>query len=70
MVKTRLKELRLEHGKKQTEIANMLKVQQNTYSQYETGKNEIPLEFLIKLAKFYNVTTDYILMLSDIDMPY
>ena len=70
MVKTRLKEIRLERGKKQLELAQLLNIQQNTYSQYETGKRQISLDFLIKLAKFYNVTTDYILMISDVDMPY
>ena len=70
MVNLRLKELRQESGKKQTEIAKLLNIQQNTYSQYENSKREIPLEFLIKLAKHYDVSVDYILNLTDNDLPY
>ncbi len=61
----RLKQLRARKGKTQAEIADILSVQQNTYSQYETGKRQIPLESLIVLAKYYRVTTDYLLELSD-----
>ncbi|MBR1625233.1 MAG: helix-turn-helix transcriptional regulator [Clostridia bacterium] len=57
----RLKELREENGVSQKQIAEYLSIKQNTYSQYETGKRQLPIELLIKLARFYNVTTDYIL---------
>lgn len=57
----RLKELREENGVSQKQIAEYLSIKQNTYSQYETGKRQLPIELLIKLAQFYNVTTDYIL---------
>ena len=70
MVNLRLKELRESVNKTQSEIAEQLKIQQNTYSQYETGRRQIPLEFLIELAKFYNVSVDYILNLTKIDFPY
>lgn len=66
----RIKELREEEGLKQTELANMLNIKQNTYSQYETGAREIPIEILIKLSKIYGVSTDYILELTDIQEPY
>ena len=61
----KLKELREENQLTQTEIAEILHVKQNTYSQYENEKRELPISVLIQLAKFYKVTTDYILDLED-----
>lgn len=46
---------------KQIEIADMLGIQQTVYSRYERGFQNIPIEHLLKLADFYNVSTDYIL---------
>ena len=57
----RLKLLRINAGLKQTEIADLLGIQQTVYSRYERGFQTIPLRFLIKLADFYNTSTDYIL---------
>ncbi|MBO5743655.1 MAG: helix-turn-helix transcriptional regulator [Clostridia bacterium] len=57
----RLKELREEKDLSQKVVAEYLCVKQNTYSQYETGQRQIPIDALIKLAKYYNVSTDYIL---------
>ncbi len=61
----KLKELREENNVSQKEIAAYLSVKQNTYSQYETGKRQLPIEALIKLSRFYSVSTDYILGLED-----
>ena len=61
----KLKELREQKNISQKEIAEFLNVKQNTYSQYETGKRQLPVDVLIKLAKFFNETTDYILGLED-----
>ena len=66
----RLKELRQISNKTQIEIAKILNIQQNTYSQYENEIRQIPIEYLIMLAKFYNVSVDYILGLTNIDTPY
>lgn len=66
----RLKELREEHGYKQEFLANHLGVKQHAYSQYETGKRQIPIDSLIKLAKLYNVSVDFILELTDEETPY
>ncbi len=66
----RLKELRESFSKTQCEIANFLHIKQNTYSQYETNQRQIPIDLLITLAKFYKVSVDYILELTDIDVPY
>ena len=43
----------------------MLGMSQTGYSKYETGENDIPTAILIKLAKYYNVSVDYILGLTD-----
>ena len=61
----RLKDLREDHDLKQSEIAEFLGIQQTVYSRYERGFQNIPLEHLIKLAKMYKVSTDYILGLTD-----
>ena len=62
---TRLKELREEFGYSQNKIANLLHIKQNTYSQYENGVRDLPIEYLIALSKVYGVTTDYILGLRN-----
>lgn len=61
----KLKELREEYNISQKQIAQYLNIKQNTYSQYETNKRQLPIDILIKLAKFYKTTTDYILGLED-----
>ena len=66
----RLKDLREDRDIKQSEIAEILNVRQNTYSQYENGQRQIPIDLLIILAKYYNVSVDYILELTDVDKPY
>lgn len=66
----RLKELRICAGEKQERIAQMLNVRQSTYSQYESGVHEIPLDTLITLARHYDVSLDYIVGLTDIEAPF
>ena len=61
----KLKELREENNLTQSEIAEYLNVKQNTYSQYENEKRQLPIDVLIKLSKFYKISTDYILGLED-----
>lgn len=61
----KLKELREENNFTQSQIAEYLNIKQNTYSQYENEKRQLPIDVLIKLSKFYKVTTDYILGLED-----
>ena len=48
-----------------TQIATMLGIAQTTYSQYELDKRPMPIEYIIALCKFYNVSSDYLLGLSD-----
>ncbi len=62
----RIREIRDEHRYTQQAIANILNIGQRTYSDYESGRTRIPVESLIILAKFYNVSMDYISGVSDI----
>ena len=57
----RLKDLRTDNDLVQKEVASLLGIDQRVYSNYETGKREIPTRFVIKLADFYKTSTDYIL---------
>ena len=57
----RIRDLREDADLPQRELAKMLRCSQQTYSDYECGKTDIPTDVLIRLADFYNVTTDYIL---------
>ena len=66
----RLKDLREDCDIKQIQLAKYLNIKQNTYSQYENGQRQIPLDLLIKLAKYYNTSTDYLLGLTDERKPY
>lgn len=66
----RLKSLREDTDTTQQTIAEYLQIKQNTYSQYENGQRQLPIDVLIKLAQYYNVSTDYILNLTNIKTPY
>lgn len=57
----RLKDLRDDKDMTQKEIASILGIEQTVYSRYERGFQTIPVEHLLKLADFYNTSTDYIL---------
>ena len=61
----RLRALREDNDLSQTQIATMLGIAQTTYSQYELDKRPMPIEYIIALCKFYNVSSDYLLGLSD-----
>ena len=56
----RLKDLREDRDMKQKEIGALLGIDQRVYSTYETGKRDMPLEMLVKLADYYGVTLDYL----------
>ncbi len=66
----RLRDLREDRDMKQSDIADLLGIQQTVYSRYERGYQNIPLEHLLKLANFYNVSTDYILGRTNNPKPY
>ncbi|MGN0528124.1 MAG: helix-turn-helix domain-containing protein, partial [Eubacterium sp.] len=61
----RLRDLREDYDLRQSEIAEYLNIQQNTYSQYETGKRDIPVSMLWKLADYYGTTVDYLIGRTD-----
>lgn len=61
----RLKDLREDNDIKQKQLAEYLNIKQNTYSQYENGKREIPLDTLWKLADYYNTSVDYLIGRTD-----
>lgn len=66
MLFQRIRDLREDSDKKQLELANYLHIQRNTYSDYETGKINIPIDQLIKIADFYNVSLDYLVGRDDV----
>ena len=57
----RLRDLREDRDLNQTAVAKHLGMSQTGYSKYETGENDIPTAILIKLARFYNTSIDYLL---------
>lgn len=66
----RIRNLREDSDKTQKEIAEYLFCDQSLYSKYERGLRDVPVAVIIKLAKLYNTSTDYILGLTDNKEPY
>lgn len=66
----RIRALREDHSLSQQRIADLLYIGQRTYADYESGKTRIPVERLIVLARFYNVSMDYISGASDFPAPF
>ncbi len=66
----RLRDIREDRDLSQEQIANILNMKQQQYARYEKGINEIPLSYIIELAKFYNVSIDYLTNLTDEQKPY
>ena len=58
---TRIRDLREDHDLNQTQVAAILGMSQTGYSKYETGENDIPTSVLIKLARYYQTSIDYLL---------
>lgn len=61
----RIRELREDNDLMQKDIAKILKTTQQVYSRYENGVTEMPVRHIITLSKFYKVSADYILGLTD-----
>ena len=61
MIYENIRNLREDHDKTQKELADYLNIKQTTYSKYELGKVNIPVEVFIKLADYYGVSVDYLL---------
>ena len=66
----RMRDLREDRDLKQKEVAAVLGIDQRVYSNYETGKRDIPLRLLVKLADFYHTSTDYLLGRTNDPRPY
>lgn len=64
-----IRNLRENHEYKQETIAKYLGVMQQTYSNYEKGHTSLPLDYLVKLTKFYNVSADFLLGLTTFQKP-
>ena len=60
-----IRDLREDNDKTQQEIADILGTSQTMYARYERGANELPIHHLIALCRYYKVSSDYILGLSD-----
>ena len=61
----RIRELREDNDLTQKQLAKELNCSQQVYSNYELGQRDIPTDILIKISKIYNVSTDYILEISN-----
>lgn len=61
----RIRDLREDHDKTQWDIARVLGTSQTMYARYERGANEMPIRHLLVLCRYYRVSADYILGLSD-----
>ncbi len=62
----RLRDLREDHDKKQEEIAAVLGITRQQYQLYESGKRELPMHCFVVLAKYYNVSLDYLAGLVEV----
>lgn len=61
----KIRSLRQNRGLKQSDVAQILETTQQVYSRYENGVNALPIHHLITLCRYYNVSADYILGLTD-----
>ena len=65
-----IRSLRIDNGLTQKQVAQILGISQNTYSQYEVGVLNYPVDAIIKLADYYGVSTDYLLGRTTVKDPY
>lgn len=70
MYENRLRDLREDKDLKQKDLADLLKVHQTTYSDYELGRLNIPVNAIHALADFYGVSVDYLLCRTNTKTPY
>lgn len=66
----RLEDLRIDNDKTQQEVADHLGCQREVYRRYEKGTRQIPIDFLIKLCIFYDVSIDYLVGITNKKEPY
>lgn len=65
MVKNRLRDLREDRDLRQKDLAHLLNCTQACYAYYESGARDIPTDVLVRLADYFNVSIDYILLRID-----
>lgn len=70
MLIRRIKDLRVDSDLKQITLADYLNIKQSTYSDYESGRINVPIEALIKIADYYKVSIDYLLGRTNVRQPY
>ena len=70
MLFKRIRDLREDRDIPQRKMAEYLQIHQTTYSDYEIGNLNVPVDVLIKLAKYYDTSIDYLVGLTDNDKPY
>ena len=70
IMRLRIRDMLEDRDLKQREISHYLMCDQSLYSKYERGERPVPLELMIKLARFYNTSIDYLVGLTDNDKPY
>ncbi len=70
MMFKRVRDLREDKDLTQAQLAEYLKIHQTTYSDYEIGRLNIPIDVFIKLARFYKTSIDYLTGLTDNPTPY
>ena len=66
----RIRDMREDRDITQAQMAEFLKIHQTTYSDYEIGNLNVPIDVFIKLANFYNTSIDYLAGLTDNPKPY
>lgn len=66
----RLRDMREDRDLTQKQMAEFLQVHQTTYSDYEIGNLNVPIDVLIKLANFYETSIDYLVEITDNPKPY
>lgn len=66
----RLRDLREDHDLTQKALAEYLHIRQNTYSQYENGQRQVPIDILVSLAEYFSTSVDYLLGLTNEIKPY
>lgn len=69
MRKLQIKNLRIDNDLTQEEISKKLKINRRTYADYENLVNETPLDILVKIARFYNVSLEYLAGLTNVSSP-
>ena len=66
----RIRDIREDNDLTQQQLAEILGTSQTMYARYERGANELPIRHLIRLAEYYQLSTDYLLGLTDEKKPY